>query len=282
MNPILVTGSHRSGTTWVGRMLALHPSLRYLHEPLNPVAGVCLRQGRCTVCGLSINRWFTGVDQQNELEFFLHFKHLFSDIAHENRLPLVKDPIAVFSAEWLASRFNMTAIVMIRHPAGFASSLKRLNYHFGFSQLWEQPALAARWPDTLKGQLREAAQRQPENIIDQATLLWRLIYWAVDDYRKRRPKWLFVRHEDLAQNPIVRFRDIFGRLGLEFSPGIEQAIALSADTKNPVHASNPHDVNRNSATVVHAWKTILSPQEIGRIKEETADIWPRFYEEAEW
>src|SRR5580692_10771965 len=33
--PILVTGSHRSGTTWVGRMIASHPDVAYLSEPFN-------------------------------------------------------------------------------------------------------------------------------------------------------------------------------------------------------------------------------------------------------
>src|SRR5690606_21198944 len=32
---ILVTGSPRSGTTWVGRMLATDPRLTYFHEPFN-------------------------------------------------------------------------------------------------------------------------------------------------------------------------------------------------------------------------------------------------------
>ena len=33
--PILVTGSHRSGTTWVGKMLAATGSVGYIHEPFN-------------------------------------------------------------------------------------------------------------------------------------------------------------------------------------------------------------------------------------------------------
>ena len=32
---VLVTGAHRSGTTWVGRTLAHHPSCVYVHEPFN-------------------------------------------------------------------------------------------------------------------------------------------------------------------------------------------------------------------------------------------------------
>src|SRR5690242_1511734 len=35
--PILVTGAHRSGSTWVGKMLALAPGIGYIHEPFNPL-----------------------------------------------------------------------------------------------------------------------------------------------------------------------------------------------------------------------------------------------------
>jgi len=33
--PILVTGSHRSGTTWAGKMISACPNVGYIHEPFN-------------------------------------------------------------------------------------------------------------------------------------------------------------------------------------------------------------------------------------------------------
>ena len=33
-SPILVTGSHRSGSTWVGKMLSVAPHVAYIHEPI--------------------------------------------------------------------------------------------------------------------------------------------------------------------------------------------------------------------------------------------------------
>ena len=33
--PVLVTGSPRSGSTWVGNVLALAPGAGYIHEPFN-------------------------------------------------------------------------------------------------------------------------------------------------------------------------------------------------------------------------------------------------------
>ena len=33
--PILVTGSHRSGSTWTGRIISAAPHVGYIHEPFN-------------------------------------------------------------------------------------------------------------------------------------------------------------------------------------------------------------------------------------------------------
>ena len=60
--PILVTGAHRSGTTWVGRMLALAPGVGYVHEPFSPK----------TPKGLSpagFERYFTVVTKENESRY---------------------------------------------------------------------------------------------------------------------------------------------------------------------------------------------------------------------
>ena len=36
MQPVLISGSHRSGTTWVGMILDKAPGTFYIHEPFNP------------------------------------------------------------------------------------------------------------------------------------------------------------------------------------------------------------------------------------------------------
>ena len=49
---ILITGSPRSGTTWIGKMIASAPSVGYIHEPFNPAHNT----GICAAC---IEDWFT-------------------------------------------------------------------------------------------------------------------------------------------------------------------------------------------------------------------------------
>src|SRR5262250_2445186 len=161
--PILVTGSHRSGTTWVGKMIASSPSVGYIQEPFFPGR-------RPGICGVTFPYPFAYVTDENGAVFYDHMKATLSfqfqfgaalaalktprDVAimlkygtefclsrARRAIPLVKDPLAVFSAEWLARRFDMRVIVMIRHPAAFACSIRRLNWRYNFSHFLQQPLL---------------------------------------------------------------------------------------------------------------------------------------------
>src|SRR5690349_22863624 len=111
--PILVTGSHRSGSTWVGKMIASHPRVAYVEEPFNAHV-----RPECPVRHM----WHL-VTEEDEGPFrayvdrLLAFRdgagrHGLADAAFGTLLdlwrrlrgarPLLKDPIALFSAEWLA------------------------------------------------------------------------------------------------------------------------------------------------------------------------------------
>ena len=67
--PILVTGAHRSGTTWVGSMLALSPRIGLIHEPFSPI----------TPPGISsapFDRFFRYVTDENEGPYVEPFERL--------------------------------------------------------------------------------------------------------------------------------------------------------------------------------------------------------------
>ena len=296
--PILVTGAHRSGTTWVGRMLALAPGVGYVHEPFNPrfSAG-------------AFERYFTVVTAENqaryaaELERALGFRYELGtrlrkrhrprdvarslrDLARTERLrrrspqPLVKDPIALLSAEWLAERFGMEVVVLIRHPAAFAASLKRLGWKHSFATFFEDGEL----PEILRPferEIREQAER-PGAILDQAALLWRLLYHAVDGYRERHPDWIFLRHEDASLEPLSTFERLYERLGLELTPTARGAIERATASDNPAAPTSPHAVELDSAASLGRWRADLTAEEVETLRERTRDVWPRFYTDADW
>jgi Sulfotransferase family len=300
--PILVTGAHRSGTTWVGKMLALAPGVAYIHEPFNPR----------TAAGLSpagFDRYFTVVNAENEdryragLEQTIRFRYGLApqlrslrgvaDVARTGRdlfrvnrarlahaRPLVKDPIALLSAEWLAETFAMDVVVLIRHPAAFAASLRRLGWKHSFATFIQD----GRVPEVLRpyeSEIREQAER-PGEILAQAALLWRVLYNAVARYREGHPDWSFVRHEDASAEPVATFARLYERLGLELTPDAREAIARASAPDNPAELSTPHSVELDSAASLGRWRDDLTAAEVETLRERTRDVWPRFYSDDDW
>jgi Sulfotransferase family len=299
---ILVTGSHRSGTTWVGHMLATSPEVAYIHEPFNMFHRPGIFSAPC-------RQWQTYVCAENQAVYLrpvadmLRFRYQpsaelrtlrsardvarmardwsrFEKYRRQERRPLVKDPHAIFSAEWLSDAFGMNVILMIRHPAAFASSVKRLRWPGGLTDMLSQPLLMRDVLDPFREDLERAAGGT--DVIERAIVGWRVVYHTVRRYQSQRPDWLFLRHEDVARAPVDAFHRVFSTLGLQFTPAARANIARHSNRANPTDVADPYWIRRNSASLVSRWRLSLTPEEIERVQEGTRDIWPHFYSDADW
>lgn len=197
------------------------------------------------------------------------------------RQPLLKDPVALFSAEWLADRFDLQVLVTIRHPAAFAGSVKKLDWHFSFEDFLAQPRLMADHLQPYADEIRRYAETDPD-LIDQAILLWNLLYDTVRRYRSRHDDWLFVRHEDLAHDPVSAFTDVYQRLDIPMTDGIRETIREHNAPSNPVETSNAIQTRRDSRSVIYSWKDRLTDKEIERVRSGTAEVARTFYSDEDW
>jgi len=299
----LVTGAHRTGTTWVGRMLAADPQLAYISEPLN----VFHHPG---ILGSPIPFWYTYICNENESEFLPAFQQLLNygyhflpalkslrsgrdflrmgrdlmifwqaGVLHQH--PLLKDPFAVFSLNWFANRLNSRIVVTIRHPAAFASSLKRLNWSFDFNDLLTQPLLMH---DHLESYRKEMQSMPSEDVIGQASLLWKMIYHTVRSACNQNPAIRVVRHEDLSLDPVAGYKRLYGELGLNFTQDVERKITDSSSSENPAELTQKkvHSVKLDSRANLENWKRRLSSAEIQRIRRATEEVTYHYYPEVEW
>ena len=314
LRPILVTGAHRSGTTWVGRMLALSPQLGYINEPFSPIC-------RPGICGIRFDKWFTcigsdnGGDYEDALRRTLTFRYdlpaelkslgyweappanyppeelkMLEDYSrfamHSARgaTPLMKDPISVFSAEWLADRFGMRVLVLIRHPGAFASSIRRLNWKMPFQNLLQQPLLMDGYLKPWRAEI-EAQAASPGDIIDQAGLFWKCVYHTVRGYETAHPDWTFVRHEDICADPIKHYRWFYACFGLDWTPQIEAAILASSREENPAgwkDGDNPHALILNSRAVTKDWKKRLTREETLSLRRAVEEVSGYYYGDGDW
>lgn len=305
-SPILITGSHRSGTTFTGKVLSLDRNVGLIHEPFNQTKFFGINR-------FNTKEWFQYIDNTNGTEYYSKFKktldfnfsveidelkkkplisslHLVKSFleAKEFRIlhkrALVKDPIAFFSAPWLAQNFGMNVVVLIRHPAAFASSVMGLNWNHDFNSFLNQPLLMNSKPmEPFREEIEDfAAKKYP--IIEQASLLWRIFYSTVRHYQQDFPEWIYVKHETLSEAPVTEFKKLYERLNLEFSKAIEcKIIELTTDDyfSDPI-AHHPSRLKRDSKKNIILWKSRLNKDEILLVKNRVSDVSPYFYSENEW
>jgi hypothetical protein len=197
--------------------------------------------------------------------------------------PLLKDPFAVFSAPWFADRLGCRVVITVRHPAAFASSLKRLDWPFDFTHLLSQPLLMQAELESFRTVLEQFVQSPPD-VVEQASLLWRLVYQAVAGYCEQYPHFQIVRHEDLSLEPVAGFERLYASLGLEFTPRVRQAILNASSAENPQELSgrSVHSVRLDSRANLHNWKRRLTRDEIARVRQLTEETAARFYPEIDW
>jgi len=207
--------------------------------------------------------------------------HLLSGRSEFTRV-LMKDPIAVFSTEWLATTFNMDVIIMIRHPAAFAYSLKKKNWRHPFSHFLKQRSLMRDYLYPFADEIREFACEE-KSLVEQAGLLWKLIYHTIVQFRQKHPGWIYIRHEDISTEPMHYFEKILNQLNVKITNGIRQAILETTKASNPVNAREPADpLVRDSRSLVHAWKKGLTAREIQLIRKRVDGVFYHFYSNDDW
>lgn len=303
--PILVTGAHRSGTTWVGKILAESPRVAYISEPLNA-------WHRPGVLRVPTERWYTYICGDNQAEYLTPFREMLTfqyhtemeirsiksgkDLLRMGRdwwtfwngrrnlsQPLIKDPFAVFSSEWFKSCLDCRIVFVVRHPAAVASSLMKLGWSFDFQDLLDQPLLMRDWLEPFRDEM-EQLQDNSNNLIHQSCLLWRMVYQSVDLMRRKIPGLIVIRHEDFSLNPHVRFEQLYQELNLEYSAKIQSAITATSSRDNPKETSrgSVHSVRIDSQAIVKSWQQRLSREEIQQVRTLTADVASLYYSPEDW
>jgi hypothetical protein len=303
MKGILVTGMSRSGTTWVGRMLAATPELAYLHEPTN--------------IDCAWHAWNVGLPHQfmyfddstakpyrARFERILRLRPIWSSLLHtranparfqkmleqtallanarnERRRPLLKDPLAVFASEWLAREFDLGVVVAVRHPAAVASSRRGLGWRFEFEHLIGQPQFMDLLPASYRAELESLCADPSRDIIDESAMLWKLVYWFVEERLHARERHIVVRHEDLCRDSAGQFESLYGQLDLRFDRSVADVVdeySSAADSTDPART----DVRRNSPDLIDRWREELDPSEVSRIRHRVGDIANLHYSSHEW
>ena len=294
--PILVTGSNRSGSTWVGKVIATHPKVDTIIEPLN-INRIKRFQK------FDIDYWYLKIDDSTDtyirsqayalISYYLNIS--FTNIvrnplsvyeghsgisALKKRLrraaapiKLLKDPTALFCVPWLVEEFHVRPVLLIRHPAAYVLSIKEKKWWFNFDNFLLQPGFFDGELAHLKEEVIHFKKREPTaTIIENAALLWKIFYTQVASYKNRYPEWFFTTHEELSITPIKTYENLFGYLELTYSDSIQEYI------EETTNARNITQYERNSEANTQKWRDRLSSAEKEIIYNIVGDVSNMFYE----
>ncbi len=291
---ILITGSHRSGSTWTGKVLSQAENVRYIFEPFN----IDFRKDT------PVKYWFNYVSGKSKLEkdeIKEYLKSFYSPLQKslvknalikgknnsrkENLKEIIKratntflfkDPLALLAAEWIYKEFDWKILVLIRHPAAFIASIKEKNWTFDFNHFLNQDVLMETLLHPFKKDIIEYSSNE-KDIISQGILLWNCLHYIISLYHKDyRDEWLFIKHEDLSLAPEKEFKYIFETFHLPYTPHVKEYIVQTTTAKTNTN------LERNSRNNIKAWKNKLSENDIEKIKKETKSVWVKFYNEDDW
>jgi hypothetical protein len=310
--PILLTGMHRSGGSWVAKMIEGGGGVVHVNEPFNRRHPPGLTPG---ILNVPPPRAYQHVGPHNEAEHLGGFRNMCElryDLIAELRTnhglydlakaakyltaftygrvrgmrTLIDDPYMVFAAEWLADRLDCRVVMLVRHPAGIVSSLKRIGpgWADNLPDIAAQPELIARYLRDHADDLQRAA-REPLDPVGHGALLWLLIHSAIAQQAERHPEFVVVRYEDLAMDPEAGFRDLYERIGLPYTARAENAVR-SGSMAGPAARTNPWGrvgLGRtayqpmDSRANAWAWRERLAPGEAAQIIAATRPVAERFY-----
>ena len=311
-SPILITGMHRSGGSWVAKMIEGGGDVVHVNEPFNRRHPPGLTPG---ILRVPAPRAYQYVGPHNEAEYLPGFRDMLQlryDLPAELRAnrgvydlakaakymtaftygrarglrPLIDDPYMVFAAEWLAERLDCRVVMLVRHPAGIVSSLKRIGtgWSDNLPDIASQPELVDRYLGAYAAELELAAGQRLDPIAHGA-LLWLLIHSAIAQQVDRHPEFVVVRYEDLATNPVAGFRDLYERLDLPFDDRAQKAVEAGSMAgpgarRHPwgrVGMAKTAFQPMESRANAWAWRDRLPPAEAAAVIHTARPVAERFY-----
>ena len=307
-NSIFISGMHRSGTSWVSEILSTagryvlkdeemflpnYPSqtkpIKIWYEYINiknekkytEYIETVLSNEYHLINGLSLSK---SINKKVKALYLKVNSILRKSFYHSTPLILV-EPLGLLSSDWVSKTYKCKMIIIIRHPAAIISSLKLNNIRYNFNG--SHSLLIQN--DFLKNNVHFLNNNnenipEPDDIIGQGILMWKILYGYVQKLQKNNRDWIFAKHEDLSIDPIKEFELIFKKLGLPFRNKTKSKInkLCSKDNSNYLLPGERDKNKRNSKKLIYRWHEILSEDEVLRIQKEVSLISDYWYDQKSW
>jgi hypothetical protein len=275
---VIVAGFPRSGTSWLAKCLSFARGFTYYREPDNvdmvPEAEDRFRTLYLTgdyddpayrrlmtraLTGSLATRFTMREDPGPLINALgggrgLRIAQRFPLLYFRKRHVLVKLVNANLNLAWFSANFpRARQVFVLRHPCGQFESWQRLGWQPDPHSLLENHRLRGEHLEPFADLLRRA-----DGFWERAGALWAATVYVVHRQTQAANGRLLAAYEWLCADPLSRFRDLYQRLDMTWTPGAERFIRASDTEKDP----GTYSMRRPTARQIDKWKARLSPQDV--------------------
>ncbi len=299
---ILIFGSPRSGTTWLGKIFDSHPDVRYLHEPEislgsdlphfpspNDFAHLVEKAES------EVSSWLSArhlrvhgtrpvVQKRNEglAQWRLRQGRIYLGKGLEKAIAQVQEPwgvrdpwreeapFTVIKTVNMLSRAGLLmqalprgrCVYVVRHPCGHIASVLRAFRSGVDTRKLESAAV----PNSPLGQREGLTVDGLRALPDFELLAWRWAAFNDAAYRqlKDNPRAEIVYYEDMTGDPLGSIRAMFDKLGVPWDGSVEGFIASSTEGSG---GGGHYSLKRDPQAAAQRWRRELGDEEVERIAE---------------
>ncbi len=277
--PILVSGMPRSGTTWLGRLLATAPGTALLgREPMNP------HEGQYRMGG-SVSGWaaLDSLSSAQQRALRLAFRGLNPMVLgrygrRQWAAPMpwtrvvVKDPFAMLSLPTVTRVTGAVAVLLYRHPGAVLASYRRMNWQPDLDEL--RPLLAAH-----RGVYGATGPELPRpgdaSFAEAMGSFWAGLYEMALDRVGGGPAPVVVSHEELAGGGVPAAKRLFQHLSLRYGEGTEEELRRENALAPGAADSRLHNLDRAPSTVAGLWRSTVDAADVELIEQVTHTVLAR-------
>ncbi len=305
---IIVSGIHRSGTSWIGKTLSSSKYNSYINEPFNPSNYInnsgtvqkfywplvdeqknILKSINNIIDGKyplkkNIIRSSSFKDYLKSIYFFLNQKK--NNILLNKENYIIKDPFLLFLIGDIIRFFQDTHEVHInltfRDPESFVASCKKKSWDFNFDNFLLQDSVFKKFEKKTTNKMIELNSNQ-YSLIDRLTFLWGIIndeIYKISTYKNVH----ICNHSEFSFKPHKKFEKLFNKNNLVFGKEVLKFIDNTTQKKkeNITHSIYSQNIVRHSSDISKYSKDSLTNNESDYILNHQGDRYEKLLNNMEF
>lgn len=258
---VLISGSGRSGTSWLANICNVHNEFRYLFEPLNPDAS----DDKAVELDWLISEQ-SAAEQHHYLEQLLLGDINSAWISSRNkkwfaRRRLIKEIRSNLMLPWIGTHYPWVKTVwIIRNPLSVAASRKTLSVNKNW--VWKPSLQQLLSEDAIKSHLNDQQYDLLSKLVGQGVVQETIGDWCINNlllpqqWPSLKTDQLYpVFYEELVQNTEMVIGGLFAYLDIKYDDSVLRFSQARSET-----CRRSDDDLKNKVTVKD-WQQVLTEQE---------------------